>query len=138
MATRNYHSNSHKQWPALLAAFVITLVLGLAMAALGLNALVNQNSVPIQTASALDQTLNSDPVTDDQAGSLIAQYQAREQQYQTQLQQAADQLNTANAQLQQYQSLVSALQQAGVIQITSDGRVFVSRGGFGEGEFNGD
>ena len=50
----------------------------------------------------------------------MAQYQSREQQYQSQLDQAT-------AQVQQYQSLLSQLQQAGVIQINSSGQVSIAR-----------
>ena len=115
----------------------MTLVLGLVILALGLNALFNSNVTPVQAAGPTDQSISADQATIDQLQSLIAQYQAREGQYQNELQQAADQLNQANTQLQQYQTLVTALEQAGVIQITGDGRVFIGRG-FSGGRGDGD
>jgi uncharacterized protein YlxW (UPF0749 family) len=135
----------YKHIPAVLAALGMTLVVGIAMFALGLNALINNGGSQVKDAPALAQVSSS--ATVDQANlqklqGLISQYQTRENQYQTELNQAAQKLDQANAQiqqdqaqLQQYESLLMALQNAGVIRITSDGRVLLPRSGFG-GEFN--
>jgi predicted PurR-regulated permease PerM len=132
MSTANNHIKSRKQWPGILAALGMTAVLGSIIFFLGVNAIFNTNVTPVQAAGATDIAVTSDQATIEQLQSLIDQYQTREQQYQTELQQAADQLNQENAQLQQYQGLISALQNAGVIQISADGRVFIGSGGFGE------
>jgi len=137
MSNVNNHIKAHKQWPALLAALGMTLILGLAIFALGFNALFNTNVTPVQAAGPSDPSTSADQATIDQLQNLVAQYQEREGQYQNELQQAADQLNQANAQLQQYQRLVSALQNAGIIQITADGQVFLGRG-FSGGRGDGD
>jgi ribosomal protein S19E (S16A) len=71
--------------------------------------------------------------------ALLAEYQSRESQYQEELQQAADQITQISQQNQQYRQLFQALQNAGAIQVTSDGRILISAGAsrrseFGEGE----
>ena len=139
MASANNHIKSQKRWPAFLAALLMTAVIALAILALGANALLNRNAIPVQAANLSDQSSSVGQVTVDQASidqlqSLVDQYQARELQYQSELQQAADQLDQTNAQLQQYQGLVSALQESGIIQISQDGRVFLNRSLAGGGE----
>ena len=139
MSSANNRINSQKRGPAILAALAMTSIIGLAILALGANALLNRNVVPVQAASLPDQSISVDQASVDQATidqlqNLVEQYQARELQYQTELQQAADQLDQTGAELQQYQGVVSALQDAGVIQITQDGRIFLSRAASGGGE----
>jgi uncharacterized protein YlxW (UPF0749 family) len=131
----------HRQIPAVLAALGMTLVVGIAMFALGLNALINNGGSQVKNSPSVVQANSQAAV--DQANlqklqGLISQYQLRENQYQTELNQAAQKLDQANAQiqqdqaqLQQYQSLLMALQNAGVIRITSDGRILLPRPGFG-------
>ncbi len=129
-----------KQAPALIAALLITLVVGLGMVVMGGNAAVNKNSVPIQDApgqNAQAVSGSSDPAASSQAQveqlqSLVAQYQAREQQYQEQLNTAQQQLNDAQSQLdqasqtiQQYQRVLVFLQRRGLIQIDQNGRIFL-------------
>lgn len=128
MSTANNHIRSQKQWPALLAALGITFVMGLLIIALGANALFNKDVVPVLAAAPSATAVNGDQATIEQLQSLIVQYQDREVQYQTELQQAADQLTQSNAQLQQYQGLVAALQNAGVIQIAPNGQIFLGPG----------
>ena len=134
---------SHKNFPAIVAAFGVTLVMGLIIVAVGFNSLVNQNTTPVQAApndtgvtTAGNDQQTADAATIQQLQDLVQQYQSRESQYQTELKQAADQLNTVNTQLQQYQMLVNALQQAGVIQVNSNGQVFINRGGARGGDDN--
>ena len=127
-------SHFRKTMPAIVAALGMTALIGLCVLAFGLNALLNRNTVPVQAAPETSTTaLQAIPAltgqeTPDQLRALIAQYQSRDTQFQTQLQQAAGQINQLTQQNQQYQSLITALQNAGLIQITSDGRVFISRG----------
>ena len=132
MSNMNNRIHSKKHWPAFLAAFVMTSLIALAILALGANALLNKNVVPVQAANLTDQPASGAQVTVDQASidqlqNLVEQYQARELQYQTELQQAADQLDQTNAELQQYQQVVNALQESGVIQIKQDGRIFLNQ-----------
>jgi uncharacterized protein YlxW (UPF0749 family) len=118
----------NKSIPALLAAFVMTFVIGVAILAVGGNALLNSNGVSISNSPAAA----SSSVSADQSAQIqdlqnqIAQYQAREAQYQTQLNQAADRIRTDEAQMQQFQMVLLALQQRGLITI-DDGRIFINQ-----------
>ncbi len=119
----------HKTIPAVAAAFGMTALFGLAILAIGFNALFNPNTQPVLAAPAdPSAAASADPAALQQMQELIAQYQAREQQYKAELNQAAAQLNQANQQLSQYQALVSGLENAGIIQISPDGRVFLGGG----------
>ncbi len=122
--------------PAFLFAFGMTAVIAIIILALSMNVLFNHNTVPIKSSS----TAASDPpaaasasgsLSVQQLQALVQQYQSRESQYQTELQQAASQINTLNQQNQQYQNLINALQQAGVIRVDSNGNVYLG-GGFGD------
>ncbi len=125
-----------KTIPALLAAFMITICIGAGVLLVGGNALLNANGVQISNvptpANAQRVSVSVQNVTSDQFAqvqqlqSQIAQYQQREQQYQSELSQAADRINSANAQIQQYQALLLALQQRGIITVGSDGRVYLN------------
>jgi septal ring factor EnvC (AmiA/AmiB activator) len=138
-----------KKKPAIIAAFITTLVIAVAMLLMGMNAIYNPNTVPVSNAPAtVDPAINAAsaaniaPVsantsdTVQQLQNLISQYQQRDQQYQqqvqtlqSQLQQVQTQLNQANSASAQYQSLLSQLQTRGIITIDSSGNVFVSRRG---------
>ncbi len=120
--------------PAFIAAIGMTALVALAILALGLNALFNHNTVPTvskPTTAASDPPAATGSMTVQQLQALVQQYQSRESQYQTQLNLAASQINTLSQQNQQYQQLISALQQAGVIRIGSDGSVYLNQG-FGD------
>jgi predicted Rossmann fold nucleotide-binding protein DprA/Smf involved in DNA uptake len=118
-----------KRLEAIIAAAIITGVVALCMLLIGVNALLNPNSVPVSDSpvtTALNSTSTTvDPAQVTQLQSLVTQYQSREKQYQTQLDQA-------NTQLQQYQQVLIELQNAGVIQITSDGQILLRRGRGGD------
>ena len=144
-----------KPFPAILAALLITAVIGVSMFAIGGNALLNKNNVPMLNSPAgvtdvsAASTSSTAPLPTDltqqqmaQMQQLISQYQDREKQYQDQLSQAATQLNQANQQLAQanqdlqvYQQVLTALQQRGIIRITSDGQILLPRG-LGGGDNN--
>lgn len=153
----NNRSNPKRQLPAIVAALGITVFVGAVILALGANAVFNKNVASAQTAVATETVspeivnLNAagDAATIENLQTLVSQYQAREAQYQTELAQAAEQLNQANAQVQQYQSLMTQLQNAGVIQLDANGQVTVmatnsfggrpeSSGQFGEHREHGD
>lgn len=125
--------------PALIAAVSMTAFIGLTVLVFGLNALINRNGSVVQAAAQQDSALAADQSSSQDMQALLAEYQSRESQYQQELQQAADQINQITQQNQQYQQLFQALQNAGVIQVTSDGRILISAGasrrsGFGESE----
>jgi vacuolar-type H+-ATPase subunit I/STV1 len=132
-----------KTLPAIIAALAITVVIGVAMIAIGANALLNPNTVPVANAAAggsvTTVSLTADQQQVEQMQSLIQQYRDREKQYQAQLQQATQRLQQANQQLQQanqaiqqdgqqvqvYQQILIDLQQRGVITITNDGQIIL-------------
>ncbi len=118
-----------KTIPAFIAALLITATVGTGMYLIGKDAL-GTSTAQAQAAAA------TIPASGDAAQyqQLIAQYQAREAQYQDQLKQAADQITAANQriqsagqQIQQYQSLLSQLQNSGLITVASDGTVTINQ-----------
>ncbi len=132
---------------ALLASFLITGTTAVVMLAIGGNALVNKNTVPMSdspagtaqgTAAGVSSaalragpsgaTADTEAAQLNQLTDLIKQYQQREQQYQSQLDQVSQQLSQASSQIQSYQQLLLALQSQGVIVITQDGRILIPRG----------
>lgn len=120
----------NKTIPALLAAFLITLCIGAIVLAVGGNALLNSNGIAISnpkdaSAAQVSYADQSAQIKDLQAQ--VAEYQARETQYQTQLKDAAQQLRSANDTIQQFQSLLSALQSRGIITVSRDGRIFLNQ-----------
>jgi peptidoglycan hydrolase CwlO-like protein len=118
-----------KRLEAIIAAAIITGLVAFSMLLVGINALLNTNSVAVSdspASTALNApTPNVDQGQVSQYQNLIAKYQNREKQYQAQLDQA-------NTQLEQYQQLLGQLQSAGVIRITSDGRILLARRGGGD------
>lgn len=127
-----------KQFMAIFAALLITVCVGASIFAIGGAALLNKNAAaladsPSQVSLISDSNLSQqDQVA--QLQDLVSQYQDREQQYQQREQQLQGQLLQANSQiqqdqqvLQQVQALLAALQQRGLISISSDGRIFINR-----------
>jgi septal ring factor EnvC (AmiA/AmiB activator) len=129
---------------AILFALAMTVVIGGSLFAIGGNALLNKNTVPLTNAPGVTNVSAADVSTPDQQQlaqlqQLVGQSQSREQQYQTELNQAVERLNQANQQLTQantqlnqdnqainsYQQLLSQLVNAGVITISSDGHVYL-------------
>jgi hypothetical protein len=130
MTTQAQTTHLRKTMPALIAALGMTALIGVIILALSMNVLLNHNTVPIKS-TASDPPAAAGQSTVQQLQAMIQQYQSRESQYQTQLQQAADQISSLTQQNQQYQNLISALQQAGIIRIGSDGNVYLG-GGIGD------
>ncbi len=118
--------------PALIAAFLTTALVAMAMLMIGMNAYFNPDSVPVASAAAtganveVAQAASSEQVAQLQA--LVAQYQAREQQYQAREQQYQSQLSQANAQLQQDNQILAYLQQQRIITIDRNGQISIARG----------
>lgn len=129
--------------PALLAALIITVLVGAGIFVVGVNAFFNPNTVPVSNSpQSVSVAASSNQASTDQQvqqlQSLVQQYQQREKQYQDQLNTAAQHINQDNQQLQSYQQLITALQQAGVIRITANGQVTLPRQRFGDdGNFFG-
>ena len=126
-----------KRKPALIAAFLTTFVIAIAMVLVGANAFFNPNSVPVSASPASASTDSSSGVVAVSASTggdqvqqlkdLVAQYQSREQQYQQREQQYQQQLNDATAQIQQFQNLLQQLQARGVIRISPNGQISIPR-----------
>jgi hypothetical protein len=139
--TRQEEIINMKKKPAIIAAFISTLVIAAAMLLMGMNAYFNPNTVAVSNSPAAALPVvsaNSDsniaPVsanTSDQVKQLqstISQYQQQLQQLQSQLQQVQSQLSQSNTAVQQYQSLLSQLQSRGIIQIDGNGNIYLRRG----------
>jgi peptidoglycan hydrolase CwlO-like protein len=120
-----------KQISAILAALFITGFIALCMTVVGVNALVNKNSIPVSNspqATVVASTTNDPPPAQTEIQQLqarINQYQQREQQYQQELQTAQQQLQDANSQLAQFQQLLQVMQQRGLIFINQSGQIFL-------------
>ena len=128
MAINNKDPKIKKNIAALLTAFGMTVLMGILILAVGVNALFFNTPSIAQAAGQPGQAASADQNTTQQLQDLITQYQSREGQYKSELKQATESLNQANQKLQQYQELTQALIDAGVIQVTSDGQVMIGRG----------
>lgn len=119
-----------KQLPALVAAFVMTGMVGVTMLGIGANALLNQHTQP-----TLDSAVSAAPVTTagDPTGQVqqlearIAEYQAREQQYQSVVNGLQQQVAQEQNQVQAFAQLLGELQNRGVISIQGDGTILIPR-----------
>jgi TolA-binding protein len=124
---------------AMIVAFLITSCVGASILAVGGAALFNRNGTVASNSTSQITTVsnsNSTSQTDQtaQLQSLIAQYQDREKQYQQREQELQQQLAQANAQvqsdqelIQQARTLLGALQQRGLISVTSDGHILINQ-----------
>lgn len=123
-----------KRFQAILAALLTTAFIAFGMVVIGANAASNTNSVPVSNSpSSTTAVMSPASATNvdaqlSQMQDLIKQYQDREKQYQTEISNLSQKLSDANAQADQLQQILVALQERGVIQITRDGRILV-RGG---------
>jgi len=112
-----------KTIPALAAAFLITAFLAACMLLIGQDVLSTSSAAaaPAISASAASQIQQ-----------VLIQYQLRDAQYQGQINSAAaqitaanQQIQQANLQIQQYQSILTQLQERGLITIASDGTISI-------------
>ena len=147
-----------KRLQGLIAATLVTVIIGLGMVAIGVNAASNADSVPVsdspasasqasgsqasasQVSATTSQIVNvsntaADQAQIDQLQATVKQYQAREKQYQdrekqyqTELAKITQQVNDATARADQLQQILMALQERGVIRISDDGRITIPRG----------
>ncbi len=114
-----------KQLPAFFAAMLITGFIAFTMIVTSANALLNKNGTIVSNdPSAASTNTNIDQAQLEQLQARVNEYQQREAQYQQLLQEDQQQL-------QQYQQFVTAMQQAGLIQIRRDGTILINarRGG---------
>jgi hypothetical protein len=127
-----------KHLAAFGAAAVMTACSATAILMIGGVALFNQTGVaPANSAAQGSKVADASLVSQTQAQqyqSQLAQYQARDQEYQSREQQLQQALSQAQAQIQadqqqarQFQMLLLALQQRGVITIAQDGTIYIDR-----------
>ena len=118
-----------KHYTAILAAFLITMCIGAGMLLASGSAYLNKNGIPVAnspaSATATAVVTSAQEAQIQQLQSLVDQFQKREVQYQSELATASQQLQSANAQLQQYQFVMAALQNRGIINIDQNGRISV-------------
>ncbi len=118
-----------KQSTALLAAFAMTIFIGAGMFLVSANAFLNKNGVPVANspaqATATAQVTSAQQAEIQQLQNQIAVYQSREAQYKSELNNAGQQLQQANDQIRQYQMVLLALQNRGIIQIDPSGQIFI-------------
>lgn len=127
----------NKRLVAIFAAVLMTGCLGASILAIGGAAFFNpsggtaansrsQMSAPAPGAVQQVQLQQLQSLV-SQYQSRESQYQAREQQYQQQLDRTAAEVQQARLQTQQIQQLLNALQQRGLISVTSDGQIFINQ-----------
>ncbi len=116
---------------AIAAAADRTLIVGLGLLRVGVNAIFNPNSIPVSNSPAEAAAVSNAPAissTDANAQAQIAQLQSLVNQYQSREQQYQAQINNLNSQLQNAQSILMELQRRGIIRIGSDGTVQLRQG----------
>ncbi len=121
-----------KRLQAIIAAAIVTGLVALCMMLIGVNALLNPNTVQASNApgSAAVSAANPAPNNVQNNGASAAQIT----ELQNQIAQYQQQLDQANAQLGQYQQILQQLQQVGVIRITGDGQILLRGGRGGDGD----
>ncbi len=112
-----------KHLGALITALVITAVVGMGIFVIGVNALTNKNTVPMQNTPSSAVTSGSNNTAANPAASTT-----NVQQLQQEVSTLQSQLNQADQVIQQYQSVLQALQQSGVITVDQNGNIFLNRG----------
>jgi peptidoglycan hydrolase CwlO-like protein len=134
------------QLKAVFASILVTGLIAAVMVVIGGSALFSKPAVAVSAASNVSAVSNStsNSAETQQLRDLVNQYQAREQQLRQQIDDANKQLDEKDQQLSQlnqqlseanqqvdqttqqigqYQNLLQALAQRGIIQITDDGRI---------------
>ena len=118
-----------KQYTALLVALAVTICMAAGMLLVSGSALLNKNGLPVANspaqATATAQVNSAEQAQLQQLQSLVAEYQTREVKYQSELSTAGQQLQQVNDQLRQYQMLLAALQNRGIISVDASGRVSI-------------
>jgi peptidoglycan hydrolase CwlO-like protein len=117
-----------KHVSAIITAFVITAVIGLGIMVIGVSALTNTNTVPLQNSPNASQSGNNVSNTGITAATPLTSTSSDVQQLQQQVTDLQAQLSQAGQVIQQYQSLILVLQQRGVISIDQNGNVYLPQG----------
>ncbi|OGN98480.1 MAG: hypothetical protein A2Z71_08860 [Chloroflexi bacterium RBG_13_50_21] len=116
-----------KHVSAVITAILITAVIGLAIMVIGVSALTNTNTVPLQNSPNSALTANNLSTVGSSAAQ-SASSSSDVQQLQQQVSDLQSQVDQANQAIQQYQSLFVALQQRGLIQIDQNGNIYLRQG----------
>ena len=117
-----------KHLSAIITAFVITAVVGLGIMVIGVSALTNTNTVPLQNSPNASLTGNNLSNSSANSAAQSASTSSDVQQLKQQVSDLQSQLDQAIQAIQQYQSLLTVLQQRGVISVDSNGNIHLPQG----------
>jgi signal transduction histidine kinase len=117
-----------KHISALFTALIITTIVGLGIVVIGVSALTNTNTVPLQNSP--NTRLSGNNLTNTGGNSAVSSASSSSdiQQLQQQVSDLQSQLDQANQAIQQYQALLMVLQQRGVIVIDRNGNIYLPQG----------
>lgn len=115
-----------KRFPALIATVFTVGFIAIVMLMTSANALMNKNGTVVSNAPSVGAVTNINLTQIDQLQARISEYEQRETQYQQLLQDSQDNLRQVTIQNQQYRQFILSLQQAGLIQVRSDGTVIIT------------
>ncbi len=118
-----------KHVSAITTALIITAVIGLGIAVIGVSAFTNKNTVPLQNSPNSSLRSGTSSTSGANSATTTGSTPVNVQQLQNEVSQLQSQLSQENQVISQYQSLLSALQQRGVISIDQNGNVYINRGG---------
>jgi TolA-binding protein len=125
-----YHQEelSMKHVSAIITALVITAIVGLGIMVVGVSALTNTNTVPLQNSPNTSVSGNNQAIISSNSTAPSASTGLDIQQLQQQVSNLQSQLDQASQVLQQYQSLIVVLQQRGLIYIDNNGNIYLPQG----------
>lgn len=117
-----------KHISAILTAAIITTIIGLGILVVGVSALTNANTVALQNSP--NASLPGNNITNTSSNTAVSSVSSSVdvQQLQQQVSDLQAQLDQASQIIQQYQSLLVALQQRGVITIDRSGNIYLPQG----------
>ncbi len=121
-----------KHISAIITALVITAIVGLGIMVIGVNALTNKNTVPLQNSPNASLSGNNLASTSGSSAAQSSSSSPDVQQLQQQVSSLQSQLDQAGQVIQQYQSLLVVLQQRGLIQIDQNGNIYLPQGESGQ------
>jgi TolA-binding protein len=117
-----------KHVSAIITALLITAIVGLGIMVIGVSAITNTNTVPLQNSPNANLTGNNLSSTRSNTVAQSASGSPDVQQLQQQVSDLQSQLDQAKQAIQQYQSLLIVLQQRGLIQIDQNGNIYLPQG----------
>jgi signal transduction histidine kinase len=117
-----------KHISAILTAAIITTIIGLGILVVGVSALTNTNTVALQNSP--NASLPGNNITNTSSNTAVSSVSSSVdvQQLQQKVSDLQAQLDQASQIIQQYQSLLVALQQRGVITIDRSGNIYLPQG----------